>query len=467
MLAQRLAPGPFGLASFEQPYRLSQQNGAYFSIPDFLDTDHPIESAADAEAYLARLAEFPAALDAESETQRAEAAQGLLAPDWSLELVESQIGALLRSGAEESGLVTSLAERAARKGIEGDWTVRAARIVEDEIRPALRRQLELVRELRPSTSEGDGIWRVAQGDEVYAEALRYWTTTSQSPEEVHQTGIEQVAELSAGLDAILAHAGLTKGSVGERLNQLNERPDQLFANDAAGHAALLKELREGFEAMQARIGEVFATVPGRPIEICRVPEDIQDGAPAGYYKISSIDGSRPASYWINLSDAADWPRYTLPALTYHEAEPGHHLHLSMLQLDQDLPLLLKSHWLSAYGEGWALYAEQLADELGGYEGLEKAGALQSWLFRAARLTVDTGIHARRWSREEAMQYMQDTVAFTPLRSLREVERYCVMPGQACSYKVGQNVWRAARNRAEDRLGEKFDLRQFHEILKEA
>jgi len=466
MLKQRLVSAPFDVPSVGAPYRLSQQDGSYFSIPDFLDSTHPVETADDAEAYLARLAAFSGILDEESEAQREEASRGYLAPAWSLDLVAKQLRTQLEAAPAESGMVRSLVRRTEAQDIAGNWGERAAKLLADEVYPALQRQLALVEELQPMTPGGDGEWRVPRGDEMYARALRYFTTTDYSAEEIHQTGLQQVAEISGELDGILKQAGLTSGSVGERLNALNTRPDQLYGNDDAGRAALIASLNEGVAAMQAKLPSAFATIPTQPLEIRRVPVEIQDGAPNGYYNTASLDGSRPAIYWINLKDTADWPKYQLPALTYHEGVPGHHLHLSLLQQDENLPLLLKNYWLSAYGEGWALYAEMLADELGGYQGIEKAGALQSWLFRAARLVVDTGLNAKRWSVSQATDYLVETVAFTRPRSQREIERYCASPGQACSYKIGQNEWVRLRRRAEAELGGGFDARQFHEILKE-
>ncbi|MXO72529.1 DUF885 family protein [Altererythrobacter buctensis] len=465
MLDQSLVSEPLRVQHVGAPYRLSQQGGAYFSIPDFLNSQHPVDTAADADAYLARLAAFPFLIDDESTAQAADAARGVAAPGWSLDLVDAQIGALLAPAPGESGMVTSLATRAGEKGLAGDWAGRAERIVRDGVYPALERQRALVRRMRRTTRAGDGVWRIPHGDEIYAKALAYYTTTSMSPDEVHRTGLAQVAEISAELDTILKGAGLTRGSVGERLNALNTRPDQLYPNTDAGRAELLESLNTGMARITALLPQAFDSLPTQPLEIRRVPVDIQDGAPNGYYSTATLDGSRPAIYWINLKSTGDWPKYTLPSLTYHEGNPGHHLHLSLLQEQADLPLLLKNYWLSAYGEGWALYAEQVAEELGAYSGLEKAGALQSWLFRAARLVVDTGVHHQRWSRERATQYFVDTVAFTRERSQREIERYCVSPGQACSYKVGQNVWVALRERAERELGDRFRLGAFHELIK--
>ncbi|MXO59494.1 DUF885 family protein [Altererythrobacter salegens] len=466
MLEQRLAAEPFGIGQLGYPYRITQMNGAYCKLPDFLDSKHPVENAADAEAYLVRLSGLATVLDEECAAQAEDAARGYLAPGWALDYAEAQMGKLLAATPEASGMTASLAERTASRGIAGDWAARAAKIVENEVYPALRRQADLVRDLRPQSAPGDGLVRLPDGEAHYAASLAYYTTTNFSPDEVHATGLAQVEELSAELDAILRGAGLCEGSVGVRLAQLNERPDQLYPNDDQGRADLITALNRGTRYMQDRLHEVMAQVPEVPIQVRRVPPDIEDGASAGYYYFAALDGSRPATYWVNLRSTHDWPKYTLPALTYHEANPGHHYHFSLVHSDPDLPLLLKNYWLSAYGEGWALYAEMLSDEMGAYEGLERAGALQSWLFRAARLVVDTGLHARGWSVEEATRYFSDHVGFTLPRSRAEIERYCVMPGQACSYKVGQNEWVRQRRRAESALGERFDLKRFHDLLTE-
>ena len=279
-------------------------------------------------------------------------------------------------------------------------------------------------------------------------------------------GLAQVAELSAQLDKILQGAGYTQGTVGERLAALNTSPAQLYANTDPGRAELIASLNEDVKAMYAKLPQAFATLPTQPLEIRRVPPEIQDGASNGYYRRAALDGSRPAIYFINLKDTGDWPKYSLPSLTYHEGVPGHHLQISIAQESKDIPTLRKLGFFSAYSEGWALYSEQLADELGGYTGIEKAGYLQSFLFRAARLVIDTGLHAKRWTREQGTDYMVQTTGFARPRSQREVERYCTMIGQACSYKVGHTAWARARAEAQKALGAKFDVRQFHEVLRE-
>jgi uncharacterized protein (DUF885 family) len=463
---QNVGPERFGIANPQSPYELSQQDGAYFSVPDFLDSGHTIENASDAEAYLSRLSEFPRLLDNETVEQRRQAARGYLAPGWSLDLVEKQILAVREPKASANSMVTSLATRAATKNLPGDWAARATAIVEGQVYPALDRQLAAVRELRPTTAAGDGVWRVPRGDEIYAAALAEATTTTMGADEIHAVGLQQVAEISAALDALLRQAGYTKGNIGERLTALNSDPAQLFPNTDAGRNALIASLNEGVASMRAKLPRAFHNIPPEPLDIRRVPPEIQDGASNGYYRQASLDGSRPAIYFINLKTTADWPKYSLPALTYHEGLPGHHLQLMTAQNAGDMPMLRRIAFYSAYGEGWALYAESVADDLGGYRGIERAGFLQSYLFRAERLVVDTGLHHKRWSREQAIDHMVAATGFPRPRVQREIERYCASPGQACSYKIGHIAWVRARERAQKALGSKWDVRDFHAILEE-
>jgi len=456
----------FGIDSAIRPYRIFQQGGAYFSVPDFLNATHSIATAEDCEAYLDRLAALAVALDQDSAVQREQAARGFLAPDFSLDLTLGQMAKLRNVPAGETNLVRSLVTRASAKGIPGGWQGRATKIVSEKVFPALDRQIALVRQLRLSASNIAGLWRLPHGDAIYAMALQQATTTNLSPAEVHRMGLAQVAEISAQIDAILRGQGMSQGTVGARLTALNADPSQLYPDTPAGRAALLADLNAGVKAMYAKLPQAFAVVPQSPLEIRAVPVEIQDGASNGYYQRGALDGSRPAIYFINLKDVGDWPKYGLPALTYHEGVPGHHLQISTAQESRDIPMLRKvMGFFSAYSEGWALYAEQLGDELHGYANpLERAGYLQSFLFRAARLVVDTGIHTKQWTREKATDYLVQTTGFAQPRSQREVERYCTQAGQACSYKVGHGVWTRARARAEQALGPKFDEKSFHAVL---
>jgi len=461
-----VAPSRWNIESAQRPYPITQQGGAYFSTPDFLNTTHTIENAADAEAYLSRLNQFATLLDNDTAEQRSQAARGFLAPGWSIDLALGEMRKLRGAPAEQSSMVESVAKRAAAKGVAGDWQRRAADIVAKSVYPALDRQIAAMEQLKPTSRPGDGAWRLPNGEAIYAEALHEATTTNFTPAEVHQLGLTQVAEISAELDKILRAQGYTGGSVGERLNAVGKK--QEYPDSDAGRAELLAYLNDRVKDMYIRLPKAFATLPNQPLEIRRVPPEIQDGASNGYYRGAALDGSRPAIYFINLKDLGDWPKYTLPTLCYHEGVPGHHLQISIAQESKDIPTLRKIGGFSAYQEGWALYAEQLADELGVYadDPLGRAGFLQSFLFRAARLVVDTGIHSKRWSREQATDYMVKTTGYARARSQREIERYCTMMGQACSYKVGHTAWVRARDEAKKRLGAKFDIRRFHEVLRE-
>lgn len=465
-LSSALGSRRFGLEHVASPYVLTQQDGLAISIPDFLDTLHPIGTAADAEAYLSRLAAYGHALDDESEWQRAEAARGFVAPAWSLRKAAGQRRGMLAGAAGQSTLVRSLVRRTGEKGIAGDWEARAANIVTDLVNPALARQVALLDRLATRTPAGDGIWRVPDGAELYAAQLAFYTTTDLSADAIHRTGVEQVAEITGQLDTLLKEAGLTRGRVGERLDALNNRPDQVFEDSAAGRAALLRFLEERVAKSWEQIRPAFTLVPEQEVEVRRVPPEIEQGASLGYYQPASTDGSRPGAFYINLYDVKDWPRYTLPALIYHEAMPGHHLQTAISVSNEDLPLYLRNQYIGAYSEGWALYTEMVADELGMYEGIERAGALQSWLYRAARLVTDTGLHDQQWSREKAIDYFGSTVGYPANQTMSEVERYCAGPGQACSYKIGQNAWVENRRRAEAALGTDFSLPGFHAIVAE-
>ena len=461
-----VAPSRWNIDSAQRPYPITQQGGSYFSTPDFLNTSHTIDNAADAEAYLSRLNQFATLLDNDTAEQRAQAARGFLAPKWSIDLALGQMRKLRGVPAEQSSMVDSIAKRTAAKGIAGDWARQASNIVSKSVYPALDRQIAAMEALKPTSRPGDGAGRLPNGEAIYAEALRQATTTNFSPTEVHQMGLAQVAEISAEIDKILRSQGYTNGSVGERLNAVGK--EQEYPDTDAGRAELLAYLNNRVEDMYGRLPNAFATLPRAPLEIRRVPPEIQDGASNGYYRGAALDNSRPAIYFINLKDLGDWPKYTLPTLCYHEGVPGHHLQISIAQESKDIPLLRKTGGFSAYSEGWALYAEQVADELGVYadDPLGRAGYLQSFLFRATRLVVDTGIHSKGWSREQATDYMVKTTGYARARSQREIERYCTMIGQACSYKVGHTAWMRARDEAKKRLGARFDIKQFHEVLRE-
>ncbi len=446
------------------PYVLSQLTGPYRDVPDFLESQTRVRDADEADAYLERLSAFPKAIDDSTGRQRSDAARGVFAPDYILDTTLKQLGSAMERPADQTVMVASFAAKLKASNLPPERVAKATTIVQRDVFPALERQRALVAELRGKAVHDAGCWRLPDGDAYYTAAAEAATTVAMSGDEIHRLGLAQVAEIGARIDTILKAQGMTKGSVGERLVALNQRPDQLYPNTDAGRDALLAHLNRQIVAMQARLPEAFASLPKAPVEVRRVPPTIQAGAPGGYYQNASLDGSRPAIYYINLRDTFDRPKFGLATLTYHEAVPGHHLQVSLALESTEIPLIRRRGFFSGYSEGWALYAEQLADEMGMYEGdpLGQVGYLQSLLFRATRLVVDSGMHAKRWSRERATDYLIATTGIARGRSQGEIDRYTVWPGQACSYKIGHTVWTRLRAEAEKKPG--FTLKQFHAVL---
>jgi len=450
-----------------RPYVISQQSGAYASVPDFLDSSHRVVNAADAEAYLSRLHAFAGAMDQDLVRQREDVAKGVIPADFICDLAIGQMKALRDQPAAQTILVTSIVKKAKAANLPGDWEARATKLVTADVFPALDRQIAQMKAVRAKAKPDVGAWSLPNGEAYYADAVKASTTTNYTPEEVHKLGRDQVAEITARLDTILKGRGLTQGTAGARLMAVNNQTDQVFAPNDAGRAEMLKYLNDHIAYVYTLLPKAFSTLPKAKVEVRRVPVFIQDGAANGYYNSAAPDGSRPAAFYINLKETSDWPRYNLWTLAHHETVPGHHLQIALAQESNQIPALRRYGFgFSAFSEGWALYAEQLAQEMGANDAdpLGEAGFLQSFLFRAARLVTDTGIHAKRWTRAQATQYMVDTIGNTSSRAQREVERYFAGPGQANSYKVGHTVWAKVREEAKTKLGAKFDLKAYHDTV---
>ena len=454
----------YGVPGGGFPYVLSQLSGAYHDVPDFLDTQHTLENKHDADAYLARMNAFARQLDQENELVRRDTGLGVIPPDFVLDKTLLQLKAFLSGPDAAAPMVQSLARRLREKSIIGNWEATATALYAERVRPALLRQYTMVQGLRAKALHEAGCWWLPDGDEYYALAVRKFTTARISPAEIYKTGVELVASLGSEADQLMKKAGYKRGSVGERYRAMAQDPKQRYPNTDAGKAELLGKLNEQVKQISAKLPKWFNQLPKAPLEIRRVPPAIEVGAPGGYYNRPSLDGSRPGIYWINLRDTAEVPRWSLPTLTYHEGLPGHHLQLSLNNEAGELPLIRKALGFSGYSEGWALYAEQLAVEMGMYEDdvLGHIGMLHDAMFRAVRLVVDSGMHSMRWSREQALEYYITQIGDAEAAASTEIERYCVMPGQACSYMVGKLTWLGARERARRALGRKFDIRKFHD-----
>jgi len=451
----------------QTPYVLTQLYGSYVGIPNFLDTQHGIETAADAEAYLARLEDFHRNIDAEVAMARADTAAGVVPPGIILDKALRQTRALLAERGAEAGLVRSLVRRAREKNLAGDWEARAVRIVDGPIAAALGRQQALLEEQRRGAVDDAGVGRLPQGRELYAQTLRYYTSTDMSAEAVHRLGLEQVRALTAEADPLLRQQGIAgDGPIGQRIASIERLNGQLFANDDAGRTQLIAYCTEVMERLRARMPELFRSLPTSPMEVRRVPVAIEVGSAGAYAQGGNLEGTRPGIFYINLQDVSSRPRFALPTLTAHEAIPGHLWQDAIVNRATDIPMMFRTAGISAFGEGWGLYAETLADELGLYreDPLGRIGMIQSFLFRSARLVVDSGMHAMGWSREQAIRYFMDTVGRNRAATEREIDRYIVRPGQACAYKIGHNEMLRIRDATRRRLGSRFDIRAYHDLV---
>ena len=443
------------------PYVVAQNTGAFVEVPDFLDSQHIIANAADAGAYLARVEAYAAALDGETERLKHDRALGVIAPAFLLDKTLKQQRGARAQPIDQWVLTTSIAKRT--KNMPGDHAAHALRLVAEKVAPAMDRQIAELAAHRDRATMDAGVWKLPQGDAYYAWALRASTTTKMTPDEVHAMGLEQLKALQSEMDGLLNGLGYTKGTVGERMTALGKDPQYLFPNTDAGRQQILDYINGRLADVRTRLPRAFATmVPGRLLAK-RVPVEIEAGAPGGYAGPGTIDGSVPGNYYINLRDTSIWPRHALPTLSYHEGIPGH---IWQGEYTFKLPLVRSLLAFNAYSEGWALYAEQLASELGVYEGdpVGRLGYLQSIAFRACRLVVDTGIHAKRWTREYAINWFATTNGSTVEEVQSEVDRYCAWPGQACGYKVGHSEILRLRDKAKAALGDRFDLRLFDDAV---
>jgi uncharacterized protein (DUF885 family) len=443
------------------PYAVAQNLGAFVEVPDFLTSQHKIERREDADSYLSRLTQYATALDAETERLRVEGGQGVTLPDFLLDKAIGQYTRAIAAPVAEWEIVKHF--EAGAKHVGHAKPGEALSIVTGKVLPALKRQQAVMEEQR-RTARGDaGVWALPQGADYYAWALSAATTTNLSPDEVHAMGLEQLKMLQSRMEPLLRTQGLTQGTVGERMAALGKDPKYLWPNDDQGRADLLAYINERVDDIRTRMPQAFTVlVPGKLV-VKRVPVSIEAGAPGGYASAGSMDGSQPGSYYINLRDTAIWPRHALPTLSYHEGIPGH---IWQGEYSYKLPLIRTLLAYSAYTEGWALYAEQLADELGVYkeDPVGQLGYLQSMAFRACRLVVDTGIHAKRWTRDQAIEWFATNNGSTRAQVTGEVDRYCSWPGQACAYKIGHTAINRVRDNLKARLGPKYDFRRFNDAL---
>ena len=443
------------------PYVVIQNVGAYLDLPRFLDSDHPVNDAADAEAYVARLQSYGKQLDGELGRMQAARGQGLVPPAFLIDKALTQMRMSAKSAREGGSLVESIARRT--KTIPGTWAERAKTIAAQEIAPALDRQIAELEAQRAVAKDEAGMWARPNGDEFYRWALKASTTTNMTPDEVHAMGQAELEQLHARMDTILKGAGYSKGTVGERMTALAKDPKYQFAEGDKGRAEILAFIQERLTWIRAQLPRAFNTLVNPNMEVKRLPPEEEPGAPTAYGGAGSIDGKIPGKYWINLRTTQLHSKYSLADLTFHESIPGHIL---QGEYTHQMPLIRQLLAFNAYSEGWALYAQQLADELGAYSSdpIGQVGYLQALAFRACRLVVDTGIHAKRWTREQGVRFFVEVNGSNPMEVASEVDRYCSWPGQACGYKVGHSEINRQRERARTAVGSKFDVKAFNDTV---
>ena len=443
------------------PYVVIQNVGAYLDIPRFLDSDHPVENASDAEAYLARMQSYARQLDGELGRIQAARGMGLVPPAFLIDKALRQMNLSAQNAREGGSLVESIERRT--KNIPGDWAGRARKIAVQEIAPALDRQIRELQAERAIATNDAGISSRPHGADFYRWALKASTTTTMSPDEVHELGQSEVKRLHAQMDAILKDIGYTQGTVGERMKGLAKDPRYKFSEGDKGRAEIMAFIKDRLEWVRAQMPRAFNTVVNPNMEVKRLPPEEEPGAPGAYGGAGSIDGKIPGRFWINLRTTELHSKYSLADLTFHESIPGH---IWQGEYTHSMPLIRQILSFNAYSEGWGLYAEQLADELGAYDNdrVGRLGYLQSIAFRACRLVVDTGIHAKSWTREQGVRFFVDVNGSNPEEVASEVDRYCSWPGQACGYKVGHSEINRQRDRAKSILGAKYDLKAFDDTV---
>jgi len=443
------------------PYVVIQNVGAYLDIPRFLDSDHPIRDSADAEAYLERLKSYARQLDGELGRIQGAREMGLVPPSFLLDKAITQITLSIEAARKGGSLVESIERRT--QEIPGNWAEQARSISRQEIAPALERQLAELQEERKVATGEPGIAARPHGDAFYQWALKASTTTDMTPDAIHELGLNELRELHGRMDPLLKSVGYTQGSVGARMQALAKDPKFQFAEGDPGRAEIMAFIDERLQWIKAQMPRAFNTLVDPNMEVRRLPPEEEPGAPGAYGGAGSLDGTIPGRFWINLRSTDLHSRYSLADLTFHEAIPGH---IWQGEFTHNQPLIRTMLSFNAYSEGWGLYAEQLADELGAYEDdpVGQLGYLQSIAFRACRLVVDTGLHAKGWSREQGVNFFVEENGSNPEEVASEVDRYCSWPGQACGYKVGHTEINRLRKHAQDKLGAKYDLKAFNDTV---
>ncbi len=454
-----------------QPYVINQLFGPQIDLPRLLIAQHPIRDQADLASYLSRLGQVDRVLDELMAAAEQEAQRSVVPPAFTLEAIARSSREFADREARDHPLVTSFAEKLA--GLDQltseqreSAVRRATELVERKVLPAYRRFADGADRLALNSPPGAGVWRLPNGDQIYQVLLDAFGAGGLTAAQIHRIGLDEVERIQQQMDQILRAHGYTDGSIAKRMQALSLSPLVAVENSDAAKTELVEALADQVRQVLQLAPRWFSVVPPQPVEVRRIPPYEENAASGGYYTMSSMDGSRPGIFWINLKDSRDTPTHLVKTLVHHEAVPGHHFQMALQQSIADMPLIRNMLFYYEFGEGWALYAEELAKEMGLYEddALGDLGRLRAEIYRAARLVVDTGLHDQRWTREQAIDWMMQATGESRQATAREIDRYAVWPGQATSYKLGMIKIKALRAEAERMLGGRFDIREFHHVL---
>ncbi len=453
-------------------FPVNQMFGVQSDLPNFMVNIHQVNSMAEAQDYVARLHLFQDRLGQVLNGVKKREQLGIVPPRFTVEKVLAQMQGFAGKPAKQNLLYVSFQEKLAKIPVEKITAAQreallhsAEEEVERSVVPGFQRLIEYYQSILPKVASNDGVWRLPNGDAYYAYRVKQQTSTEMSPEQVHQIGLQEVARIKQEMDAILTQEGATGANLHEKVKSLAQRPGQLYTNDDAGKKQILADYQRIIDEINAGLSPLFNLRPSSSVVVKPVPSFAEKTAPGAYYEFPALDGSRPGTFFANMRNLADLPKYGMRTLAYHEAIPGHHFQIALQMKMSDLPLFRRMGMFTAYAEGWALYAERLAWEAGfQQQPLDNLGRLQAEMFRAVRLVVDSGMHYKRWSREQAISYMIENTGMAEGEATAEVERYLVNPGQALAYKVGMLKILQLREMAKKELGEKFDVRQFHDVV---
>lgn len=468
-LSDKIEGGRFYLNDFP----VNQMQGVQSTLPEFLADVHRVATRGEAEDYIARLHKFPRKFEQLIGFLQTQEAAGVLPPQFLVEKVLLQMHGFAGRPVRENMLYTSfkakldaipladMNEKARAELLQG-----AADAIRNSVYPAYAELIRHFVALQARVTRNDGAWALPNGEAYYAWCVRHHTSTNLTPQRVHELGLADVERISGIMDRLLRQQGLEQGTVGERMQRLLRDPQYRYPDTEAGRQAMLAEYRAIMQEADSKLAAAFSTRPKAAIEVRPAPAESAATAPTAYYNPAAMDGTRPGVFYANMRSMNDTPRFGMRSTVFHEVMPGHHFQVSLAQEMRGVPFFRRIVTFSAYQEGWAQYAERLASEMGlTPDPLDQLGRLRDEMMRAVRLVVDTGIHHKRWSREEAIAYMVEHTGMAEQEVTVEVERYIVMPGQALAYKVGMLTILGLREHARNELGDKFDLKEFHrEIL---